>query len=107
MDTIIISDRAHVEQFFTKELRRVFSQLISELDENPREAKDWLSGPDVLHLLGISRPTLARWRDSGHLEFCKVGRKILYERSALNSFLRSNSRVGVEANSPSRTARAK
>lgn len=107
MNTIIISDQAHVEQFFTSELRRVFSQLINELEENPREVKDWLSGPEVLHLLGISRPTLARWRDSGKLEFCKIGQKILYERSALNSFLQKNSRRGVQSKSLSSAERAK
>ena len=40
--------------------------------------KAWLTNPEAMEYLGLSRPTLARYRAAGTLPFSKLGSNIYY-----------------------------
>jgi len=41
----------------------------------------------VLNLLHISRPTLRKLREAGHIRFVPAGRRVLYPRRAILEYL--------------------
>lgn len=49
--------------------------------------KIWLTGDEVIHLLGISKRTLQNYRDQRKLPFSQVGRKIYYKASDIEEYL--------------------
>jgi excisionase family DNA binding protein len=49
--------------------------------------KTWLTGDEVIHLLGISKRTLQNYRDQRKLPFSQVGRKIYYKASDIEEYL--------------------
>ena len=52
--------------------------------------KDWLAPKQACEMLGVSIRTLEYWRQTGYgPRFAKVGRKILYSRSAIEEWLAS------------------
>ena len=53
----------------------------SEFDEN------YITNPELMRLLKVSRRTIQRWRMNGRLPFIKIGKKMYYRTdSILNSF---------------------
>lgn len=49
-----------------------------------------LSTEEASHYLRVARQTMAVWRLTGHgPEFKKLGRKVVYERTALDAFVNS------------------
>jgi excisionase family DNA binding protein len=49
--------------------------------------KLWLTGNEVIYLLGISKRTLQSYRDRGILPFAQIGRKIYYKASDIDEYL--------------------
>ena len=47
----------------------------------------YISNADTIRLLGVSKATLQRWRDSGELPYAKVGGMIFYRRADLEAFI--------------------
>ena len=56
--------------------------------DEPPDDFEVLSSKDVCNLLGISMPTLTKYRRRGKLKAKKVGRKYHYLKSDLNNFLK-------------------
>lgn len=52
--------------------------------------KAWLTNPEAMQYLGLSRPTLARYRASGKLPYSKVGSSIYYRLSDVEALLESH-----------------
>jgi len=52
--------------------------------------KNWLTGDEVIHLLGISKRTLQNYRDQRTLSFSQVGRKIYYKASDIDEYLEAH-----------------
>jgi excisionase family DNA binding protein len=59
--------------------------------------KKWLTGDEILHLLGISKRTLQNYRDQRLIPFYQIGRKIFYKSSDVDNFLeRHHIRAGYQ-----------
>lgn len=56
--------------------------------------KRWLSPQAVCDELGISKRTLARYRDELDLVHSRIGDKVFYKKSSLEEFLESYSVIG-------------
>ena len=52
--------------------------------------KQWLDNQDVSQMLNISLRTLQNHRDNGVIPFTKLGSKIYYKASDIDSLLNSN-----------------
>lgn len=52
--------------------------------------KDWLTTEEVMEMMSVSRRTIQNYRDQGKIPYSQEGRKILYPREGIESFLRDN-----------------
>ena len=57
------------------------------LDERDRPGKAWLTNAECREYLGLSKPTLARYRAAGTLPYSKIGSSIYYRLSDLEGML--------------------
>lgn len=59
-------------------------------------ADRWISGREATEMLGVSPRTLQRYRDSGRIQFSKIGRNCLYRVSDIERALEAHSIDGTE-----------
>ena len=84
MKLIIIDSKAwerHCSEFAD------FIHSIEQLIGNPPETDEWLDNEAVCKRLGISTRTLQEYRNLGTLPFYKIGGKILYKQSDIQTML--------------------
>jgi hypothetical protein len=48
---------------------------------------DWVSGKEVMEMLGISSKTLQNYRDRRVIPFSKIGKKIYYNKKEIDKLL--------------------
>ena len=70
--------------------------------ETTKPGKDWLTNREARTYLGISTPTLQRYRAAGRVPYSKVGSRVYYRRDDLDAFL-TEARVEQDA-APMRAA---
>lgn len=84
---------AMLGQLTSSDLVEVADSDVSRGDELPMvgttrtsegSSLDWINNKAALRLLGVSRPTLQRWRADGKLPYSKVDGLIYYKRSDIN-----------------------
>ena len=88
-EPIVVSSRGQIEAIICAAVERAVSRLSAARHEPERPAIGWVTNAEARRLLGLSTPTLARWRADGTLPFSKVGRKVYYERAAIDGLLAS------------------
>lgn len=71
--------------FIKGEIEQIKKILEGESKEEYQ--KSLLTNDELAKFLGLSVRTLQTYRDEGMIEFIQIGRKIFYEREAVNSFL--------------------
>jgi len=49
--------------------------------------KSWLTNVEAMDFLGLSRPTLSRYRAAGKLRYSKIGKNIFYRLSDIEATL--------------------
>jgi hypothetical protein len=77
----------------------VFRQIMAKLDQllkttaaKAESHPEWLTGKEVMKILGVTSRTLQKYRDTGILDFSQVSRKkILYKRADVMQFLEDKS----------------
>jgi predicted DNA-binding transcriptional regulator AlpA len=74
-----------------------FNQVIEKLDrllenkENPKDQdKKWLNTKEASQFLGIGLTTLWTYRKQGKIKGRKIGHKVYYDSSELNSILKNS-----------------
>ena len=75
-----------------KTLRAEINEIKERLDDFKKKSETplsekWLDNSEVCQVLNISRRLLQTYRDKKILPFTRVGRKILYKASDLDSLL--------------------
>ena len=73
------------------DLREFFSELVSEAAASQEQSNDnevMLSADEVCKALSISANSLWRWGKSGYLRGSKVGRKVYYRKSDVDTLLK-------------------
>lgn len=58
--------------------------------QKPTESKKWLTNDEVIQYLGLSVPTLARYRRDGKLPYSRVGGRVYYKRVDVDALLSRN-----------------
>lgn len=85
---------ADLDSRIERVLLRVLSQKPSLADARRSEAtrpdKDWMTNREARAFLGVSVPTLQRYRASGRLRYSKVGSRVYYCRADLVAMLEGN-----------------
>ena len=77
METLVLTTKS--------ELEGIVSASVQDALEIVQHSKEWLTNPEALEFLHISRPTLQRLRSSGKLPFSKVGAKLYYRRADIEA----------------------
>ncbi len=80
------------------QLKSLISTTVRKTIEKGRESdhkvvqKEWLTNKEVCEMLSITLKTMQNYRDKGIIPFSKIGSKLYYRKSDINSFLESNYR---------------
>ncbi len=74
----MLTELVHENRGILAELRVAITFLLAQRTRKP--VKQWLSGDEVMGLLGISRRTLQNYRNNGTLGYSSFGGKIYYRR---------------------------
>lgn len=77
-------------------LERNLGALLNRLQSDGTPGFCWVDNDTAMRLLGLSRPTLARYRADGTLPYAKLGNSVYYRVSDLEAVLESRA-VAQEA----------
>ena len=86
---VIVASSSELSRLIQESVSRGLAEVIPE----EKSAGDWLSNKEAQQYLGLSRPTLQRYRSSGKLPFSKVGGNIYYRRADIEKLLEENVRT--------------
>lgn len=88
MEATIHLDPAQLEDLAERSADRALKKLLDKdyFKTRPGDGK-FMTNEAVMTYLGLSRPTLQRYRDSGRLPFSKIGRKVFYRRADVDALL--------------------
>lgn len=70
---------------------RILELLEAALGNSKPESKKWYSNEEASRLFGVSKRTLANWRDSGKINFSQIGAKIYYASIDIDDFMSNHS----------------
>ena len=81
-----------------EEKMEILINCVSALEEEVRSLKSQLSlagkpcytNEEVLEILGVSYPTLRKWRNEGLIGYSQVGSTFHYSQQDISNFLKSN-----------------
>ena len=93
MQATIQFDSSHLEELAEQSAERVLKKLFESGSVGAlRTNGEFMTNDAAMVYLGLSRPTLQRYRDTGLLPFSKIGRKVFYRRADIDSLLESGIR---------------
>ena len=85
LDSIAALDR------FQRAAEKTLTDVVDRLTSAEKMAdKAWLTNAEAMDYLGLSRPTLARYRAAGKLRYSKVGSSVYYRLTDVEALLESN-----------------
>ena len=71
--------------------------------DRDRPSKMWLTNAEAMEYLGLSRPTLARYRAAGTLPYSKLGSSIYYKLESVEALLESRLTQSIKPSKKPRT----
>ena len=75
---------------FQRAAERTLTDVVDRLTSAQKMTdKSWLTNAEAMKYLGLSRPTLARYRAAGTLPFSKLGSNIYYRLCDVEAVLES------------------
>ena len=90
MNTFSLINEEKLDKLFT-EIGSLREELKAEKVRNSKKLSEtWLDNQEVMELLKVSPRTLQNMRDSLVLPYSKVGAKIYYKASSIESLLNEN-----------------
>ena len=87
---LILTSKADLRALVTESVEKVFDARF----ENPTSDKEWLTNREAMALLGVSKATLQRYRNSGLLPYSKVEGNVYYRHGDIQTLLITNRRQG-------------
>lgn len=86
----IVESNAALDRFERAAEKRL-ADVVDRLTSAEKLAgKSWLTNAEAMEYLGLSRPTLARYRKSGRLPYSKVLANIYYRLADVEALLEGN-----------------
>lgn len=92
VDPVIVNTKGALVRAVEEGVERAINTARSEWERERREVAPgfgWITNARAMELLGLSRPTLARYRASGKLPYSKIGSSIYVRLSDLEALLES------------------
>ena len=84
---------ADLRRILRPEIRDAVKEALPSVSiaDRDRPGKNWLTNREVQDYLGLSKPTLARYRAAGTLPYSKLGSSIYYRLGDIEALLASRS----------------
>lgn len=88
VEPVIVTTKAALEAAIAAGLERILRKSRPDLPPSePRQGFGWVTNAEAMRLLGLSKPTLARYRASGKLPYAKVGSSVYYRLADIEGLL--------------------
>lgn len=85
----ILDSHAALDRF-QRAAERTLTEIVERLTSAEKtQGKAWLTNAEAMKYLGLSRPTLARYRAAGTLPYSKIRSNIYYRVSDVEALLES------------------
>ena len=99
----ILDSNAALDRF-QRAAEKTLTEVVDRLTSAEKTTgKAWITNKEAMDYLGLSRPTLARYRAAGKLPYSKVGSSVYYRLQDVEALLESNIvRNGTTANGEAR-----
>lgn len=84
MDFQIITTRREFQEFLNDAVEASVTRLLPYIDTDKKELNaPPLSVKELCTFLGVTEPTIIRWRKKGKIPFMQVGSRVLFDRVAV------------------------
>jgi len=97
VDPVIVTSRAALVAAVTDGVERALRRAEDAAPAPPADGFGWVTNKEAMRLLGLSKPTLARYRADGTLPFSKVGSSVFYRVADLQALLDGRRADGARA----------
>lgn len=87
---LILTSRGDLQDLIQDAIKRTSDLKKPHTQVNGSVAKNWLTTNEVIAFLGVSRPTLSRFRAKKILPYSKIGKAIYYRRADIEKMLQDN-----------------
>lgn len=85
---LVVTSKHDLQALLDESVRGAVSAAIQKLQPGqPGSSKDWLTNEEAIDYLGLSRPTLQRYRNDGKLPYSRVGSRVYYRREDVEALL--------------------
>ncbi len=84
---LIITTKSDLQRIVDASVEAATTKLLSRITPATSGPKEWLTNPEGMFFLGLSKATLQRYRDSGVLPYSKIGGNIYYRYADLVAVL--------------------
>ena len=88
---LILTSKSDLRDLIDTSMREVMREHAGDAEHERKFEKDWLTNQEAQEYLGLSKSTLQRYRDSGLLQYSKVGNRVYYQWAELLRLLDSSS----------------
>ena len=78
----IITTPGALQEYINNSVKEAFDRLIQPGSNNTNNEQP-ITTKEICNFLGITEPTIIRWRKKGKIPFLQVGSRILYQKSAV------------------------
>ena len=86
----ILNSNAALDRF-QRAAEKTLTEVVDRLTSAEKTTgKAWITNKEAMEYLGLSRPTLARYRAAGKLPYSKVGSSVYYRLQDVEELLESN-----------------
>ena len=83
---------------FQRAAEKTLTEVVDRLTSSEKtQGKAWLTNAETIEYLGLSRPTLARYRAAGTLPYSKIKSSIYYRLTDIEALLESGMQPGGAA----------
>ena len=89
-EPIIVTASASLQRIVEASVEAAVTKILSRINPDVSRPKEWLTNREAMDFLGLSKPTLQRYRASGRLPYAKIGGNIFYRYSDLVAVLEEN-----------------
>jgi len=102
VDPVIVTTKTALKAAVAESFAAALKQSMQASDDAPPpESFGWITNKEAIKLLGLSKPTLARYRSKGTIPYSRFGVKVYYKLSDLEALL-AERRVDSSAKSSTR-----
>jgi excisionase family DNA binding protein len=93
----IISTQGALQELIDNSIRSAFEKLDTTSISNQRENEQPITTKQLCEFLGITEPTVIRWRKKGKIPFLQIGSSIRFNLSSVIASLEVSKKKGVKA----------